>query len=137
MWRFSCHSSGVSVNSFSVSSIFFFVRSIFLLSKYGEPTIVNKLNKDNRIVKSKDHLTQLCFQKITYNIMEIVVLIVHKTNFFFLYAGSKIVFVVAWSSSFFKTFTKCFVVFHFCQLIVCQISVPGFFPVIISNNENK
>jgi hypothetical protein len=102
MWRFSCHSSGVSVISFSVSSIFFFVCSIFLFSKYDEPIIVNKLNKDNGIVKSKDHLTQLCFQKITYNITEIVVLIAHKTNFLFLYAGSKIVLVVAWSSSLLK-----------------------------------
>lgn len=102
MWRFSCHSSGVSVNSFSVSSIFFFVRSIFLLSKYGEPIIVNKLNREKGTVKSKDHLTQLCFQKITYNITEIVVLIAHKTNFFFLYAGSKIVLDVAWSTSLLK-----------------------------------
>lgn len=130
MWRFSCHSSGVSVNSFSVSSIFSFVRSIFLLSKYGVPIIVNKLNKDKGIVKSKDHLTQLCFQKITYNITEIVVLIAHKTNFFFLYAGSKIVLVVAWASSLlnFHLVFRCFPFFSINWL-------PNFCPWFLTCNH--
>jgi hypothetical protein len=44
---------------------------------------------DNETVKSKDHLTQLYFQKIIYNTYEIVVVIAHKTTFF-LYVGSRL-----------------------------------------------